>query len=390
MAATPTSNKDNKMAKISKNNTNLSKLETYILDRIPIRYYEKLSKFLLNLEAKYSTHLHNRRIDEFVKIVLEDIHNPIVSTIIKNQGEYLKSQYRVIPNGVDEFRQLTIAVRIAKELVKSLSPFVGIQPMNGPVGLAYRLAYREDTEGEDSGKVCIDITANPVEARTRKLDAVVPLESAFDAQKMYGIDVEAEINRALANEIVHSYFSEVINDLVSGATNDGALSIVAEDFSINAKEIITKILYASTRIADRTRRAMGNYVIVPPLAVSILQSDTSGTFVPISTQIKQSEHGTLVGTIDNRINVYCSTLPIFDNKILVGYKGGETTKQTDTGYILCPYIILITNLPMVNAESFLLSQGLLTRYGKVAFNDETVPKYSRSSNYYSVIDLDIQ
>ena len=53
-----------------------------------------------------------------------------------------------------------------------------------------------------------------VEAKTRKLSARWTFEAAQDAQSMHGIDVEAEIMAALAQEITAEIDQEVLGSLV--------------------------------------------------------------------------------------------------------------------------------------------------------------------------------
>jgi hypothetical protein len=52
-----------------------------------------------------------------------------------------------------------------------------------------------------------------VEAKTRKLQARWTFESAQDAQAMHGIDVEAEIMAALAQEITAEIDQEILVEL---------------------------------------------------------------------------------------------------------------------------------------------------------------------------------
>jgi len=68
-------------------------------------------------------------------------------------------------------------------------------------------------EGAPGQTLSIEILRQTVEARTRKLSARWTFEAAQDAQSQQGIDVEAEIMAALAQEITAELDQEVIGSL---------------------------------------------------------------------------------------------------------------------------------------------------------------------------------
>ena len=65
-------------------------------------------------------------------------------------------------------------------------------------------------EGSAGNRLSIQILKQTVEAKTRKLSARWTFESAQDAQSQHGIDVEAEIMAALAQEITAEIDQEVL------------------------------------------------------------------------------------------------------------------------------------------------------------------------------------
>ena len=140
---------------------------------------------------------------------------------------------------------------------------VGVQPMTGPVGQIHSLRVRySDTfnagtsgatageealspfkiaesysgatsgkadataakEGVPGNKLSIQILKQTVEAKTRKLSARWTFEAAQDAQAQQGIDIEAEIMAALAQEITAEIDQEVLASLraLAGSTNQQA------------------------------------------------------------------------------------------------------------------------------------------------------------------------
>jgi len=131
---------------------------------------------------------------------------------------------------------------------------VGVQPMTGPVAQIHtlRVRYAETfdsatageealspfkiaegysgnattnaadatatLEGSAGKKLSIQILKQAVEAKTRKLSARWTFEAAQDAQAQQGIDVEAEIMAALAQEITAEIDQEIIQSLRSLAS----------------------------------------------------------------------------------------------------------------------------------------------------------------------------
>ena len=70
-------------------------------------------------------------------------------------------------------------------------------------------------EGAAGNRMSIQILKQTVEAKTRKLSARWTFESAQDAQSQHGIDVEAEIMAALAQEITAEIDQEILGSLAT-------------------------------------------------------------------------------------------------------------------------------------------------------------------------------
>ena len=83
---------------------------------------------------------------------------------------------------------------------EALSPFKIATAYSGSTttGKADTTASKEGTGGQ---QLSIQILKQPVEAKTRKLQARWTFEAAQDAQSMHGIDVEAEVMVYSAQEI---------------------------------------------------------------------------------------------------------------------------------------------------------------------------------------------
>ena len=134
----------------------------------------------------------------------------------------------------------------------------------------------------------IQIVKETVEAKSRKLAARWTFEAAQDAQAMHGVDIEAEILAALAQEITTEIDQEILASLMSLAGHSSATfnqSTVSgsTDFTptflgdIHAVLAITMNEQANL-IAARTRRGAANYAVVSPNVLTVLQSATTSAF----------------------------------------------------------------------------------------------------------------
>jgi len=98
---------------------------------------------------------------------------------------------------------------------EALSPFKIAQAYStvaNATGTAsnYTGANTATLEGDGGKQISVQILKQAVEARTRKLQARWTFEAAQDAQAMHGIDVEAEIMAALAQEITAEIDQEIL------------------------------------------------------------------------------------------------------------------------------------------------------------------------------------
>ena len=135
-------------------------------------------------------------------------------------------------------------------------------------------------EGVPGNRINVQILKQVVEAKTRKLSARWTFEAAQDAQSMHGLDVEAEIMAALAQEITVEIDQEILASLASlsgnsynfnQATVSGTATFVGDEHAALA----VLINRAANLIAQRTRRGAANWAVVSPEALTVLQSATT-------------------------------------------------------------------------------------------------------------------
>jgi hypothetical protein len=298
---------------------------------------------------------------------------------------------------------------------------VGVQPMTGPVGQIHtlRVRYSESGGGANAGdealspfklantyagspdataaaegqvgkKMSIQILKETVEAKTRRLSARWTFEAAQDAEAMHGVDVEAEIMQALAQEIVVEIDQEIIGSLRTlagaGTTLDfSALSGQSVYVGDRHAALAIEINRAANRIAARTRRGAGNYIVVSPEALTILQSASTSTFARTTEGSFEAPTNTkFVGTLNGTIKVFVDNYAADGTKVLVGYKGSS---ETDAPAFYCPYIPLMSTGPVMDPATFEPVVSFMTRYGYKELTN-TASSLGNAADYVDAITLD--
>lgn len=265
-------------------------------------------------------------------------------------------------------------------------------------------------EGSGGRKMTMDVVSQAVEAGSRKLQAGWTIEAMQDLNSQHGLDLESEMTQALSAEIVQEIDQEIITDLMAlagtvesfdgagagvyGANSNYTPSYVGDRLA-NISVIINRV---ANEIARKTRRGAGNYIVVSPMLVSILQSASKSVFAPaVDGSFKGPNNTMLVGTLNGTIKVYSYLFNQTgaglnlgqvqagnDDTILIGYKGGNG--ETDAGYFYCPYIPLMSSGVIVNPTTFQPVTSLMTRYGKAVFTDDTT-SLGNSADYYGKINV---
>jgi len=266
---------------------------------------------------------------------------------------------------------------------EALSPFKIAEAYSGD-GTAGKAASTAALEGAAGRKMSIQILKQTVEAKTRKLSARWTFEAAQDAQSMHGIDVEAEIMAALAQEITAEIDQEVIGSLVSlsGAAaqtyDQTAVSGTATFVGDEHAALAVQINRVSNLIAQRTRRGAGNWAVVSPFALTILQSATTSAFARTTEGTFEAPTNTkMVGTLNNAMKVYVNTYAADTAPVLIGYKGAS---ESDAAAFYCPYIPLMSSGVVLDPGTFEPTVSFMTRYGYVELNN-TASSLGNAADY---------
>ena len=223
-------------------------------------------------------------------------------------------------------------------------------------------------EGIAGNRINVQILKQVVEAKTRKLSARWTFEAAQDAQSMHGLDVEAEIMAALAQEITVEIDQEILGSLRALAATDytfdqSAVSGTATFVGDEHAALAVLVNRTANLIAQRTRRGAGNWAVVSPAALTVLQSATTSAFARTTEGTFEAPTNTkFVGTLNGAMKIYVDGYANDSQSVLVGYKGSS---EADAAAFYCPYIPLMSSGVVLDPATFEPVVSFMTRYGYV-------------------------
>ena len=273
---------------------------------------------------------------------------------------------------------------------EALSPFdiarfySGNGNTTNPLGAATQVL-----EGTAGKRLNIQILKETVEAKSRKLSARWTFEAAQDAQAQQGIDIEAEIMAALAQEITAEIDQEVLNSLrtLAGITltyDQGAVSGTATFVGDEHAALAVLINRGANLIAARTRRGAGNWVVVSPTALTILQSATTSAFARTTEGTFEAPTNTkFVGVLNNSVRVYVDQYAADNTPVLVGYKGPG---EIDAAAYYCPYVPLTSSGVIIDPNTFEPVVSFMTRYGYLELSN-TSSSLGNAADYLAGIAI---
>lgn len=244
-------------------------------------------------------------------------------------------------------------------------------------------------EGLPGRKIEIRTLRQTVDAKSRKLSARWTFEAAQDAQAQQGLDIEQEIMAALAQEITAEIDQEILFHLRALATADQTFSQTSVTGTptfigdVHASLAI-QINRASNLIASRTRRGAGNWGIVSPTALTILQSATTSGFARSTAGTFDAPTNTkFAGTLNNGLKIYVDAYAPDNTPVVIGYKGNET----DAAAFYCPYIPLTSSGVVLDPNTMEPVVSFMTRYGYVELSNSST-SLGNAADYVSKIAID--
>lgn len=245
-------------------------------------------------------------------------------------------------------------------------------------------------EGRPGNRLSIQILKEVVEAKSRKLAARWTFEASQDAQAQQGIDIEAEIMAALAQEITAEIDQEI---LVSLRALPGAPTSTFDQAAVTGTPTFVGDVHAALAIminrqanliAARTRRGAGNWVVVSPTALTILQSATTSAFARTTEGVFEAPTNTkYVGTLNNTMRVYVDQYASDGTSVLVGYKGSEM----DAAAFYCPYVPLTSSGVLIDPNTMEPVVSFMTRYGYVELTN-SASSLGNAADYLGLVGID--
>ena len=276
---------------------------------------------------------------------------------------------------------------------EALSPFKIAQAYStkalndNTAATAYTGANTASLEGNGGKQISVQILRQAVEAKSRKLQARWTFEAAQDAQSQHGIDVEAEIMAALAQEITAEIDQEILLSLRTLATTEAvydqaAVSGTATYVGDEHAALAVLINRVANLIAQRTRRGAGNWAVVSPAALTVLQSATTSAFARTTEGTFEAPTNTkFVGTLNGAMRVFVDSYATDDKPVLVGYKGSS---ETDAAAFYCPYIPLMSSGVVLDPTTFEPVVSFMTRYGYIELTN-TASSFGNAADYVGEI-----
>jgi hypothetical protein len=355
-----------------------------------------------------------------------------MDVVFENTRRYLAESATA---GATQAGNIAVLNKVMLPLIRRVMPTVianeimGVQPMTGPVGQIHTLRVRYANtaagvtagtealgpfeiakaysgnevaadpaaastarlEGVPGNKLSIQILKETVEAKTRKLSARWTFEAAQDANAIHGIDIEAEIMQALAQEITVEIDQEMLYKLSSlvpvapTTFNQAAVSGTATYVGDEMAALAVMINQQANLIAARTRRGAANWAVVSPTALTILQTATTSSFARTTEGTFEAPTNTkFVGTLNSTMRVYVNQYASDGEAVLIGYKGPT---ETDAAAYYCPYIPLMSVGPVMDPQTFEPVVSFMTRYGYLELTN-TANSFGNAADYLSKVGID--
>jgi len=359
--------------------------------------------------------IENKYMKECMSVLLENQTEKYGREILRESKGTVDNTFSQTHNGQQgAFEPISLA------LVRRTFPnlfannIVGIQAMSGPVGLAYalRFTYADDGFNEEAAfdkvpeysgytgssvtsaggtsgtadqgtgvvtsagerwdlentadtglkmpELGLQIDKVAIEAKTRKLAASFSIEATQDIQAMHGVNVEREMVDVVQYEVQAEIDRELLDACKNVAQDDGTFNTSSTNGRWSQEHfanLVNRIVKTSNDIGTRTRRGVGNFVVVSTNVATAIQSLQNGQFTANKANVNASNNFAEIGTINGVIKVYRDTYNT-DDTVLVGYKGPSTA---DSGVIFSPYIMGLFNRAMAQ-EDFTPRIGVMSRY----------------------------
>lgn len=366
-----------------------------------------------SMKDRYTTGLSGQRAST-LNVLLENQRKFLLETA--SAGATTAGLIATLPKVVMPIIRRVMPGVIANEIV-------GVQPMTGPVGQVFtlRVQYANNVgttvageealspykiatdysgdgtnapaptaslEGTLGSEINIRTLRETVEAKSRRLSATWTIESMQDAQSQHGIDVEAELMAAISQEMTAQIDQDLLGRIASiagaGTTfNQSAVSGAPNSVVDQHAALTVLINQQANLIGQETRRGPGNWLVVSPNALTVLQSAGASAFVRTTEASLDAPTNTkLAGTLNGGMKVFVNTYATTDS-VLVGLKGSS---EADAGFFYCPYIPLMSTGAVMDPRSGEYVVSFLQRAGYLQLSNQAT-SLGNAAAYYRKINL---
>ncbi len=313
-----------------------------------------------------------------------------------------------------------ISMAIGRRVLPALFAWqcVGVQPMSGPVGLAYAMRFKYSSSdagvasyeaGFDDLGVFNSFTGNlsgtsgtadtgtgvstataeaweinsttapspqlvysmesvAITAKSRKLAANISLETMMDVKAMHGIDVKREMVTKLSYQVRAEIDRELLYAMKTQSTTTANGGETATTWQTSASDgrwaaekyatVANVIIQKGNDIGNSTRIDSANFVVVSSRVATVLQA-AQPFFMGNSVSVNNSNAVAEIGTLNGKIKVFVDRYARSDYALL-GLKGMDG--QNECGVIYSPYVVGLES-EAINPTNFSPSVGIMSRYG---------------------------
>jgi hypothetical protein len=265
-----------------------------------------------------------------------------MDVVLENTKRYLAEQSTA---GATSAGNVATLNRVILPVIRRVMPtvianeIVGVQPMTGPVGQIHTLRIRY-----------ADTVASNTTAGEEAL-------SPFKIAKAYS-----------GNQ--------------NNTTPKGASTASLE--GTPGKRLSIQILKQPVEAKSRKLSGAGNYAVVSPTALTVLQSASTSAFARSTEGTFEAPTNTkFVGTLNGAMRIYVDAYASDGTDVLVGYKGAS---EADAPAFYCPYIPLMSSGVVLDPSTFEPVVGFLTRYGYVELTN-TASSLGNAADYVGLVGM---
>lgn len=253
-------------------------------------------------------------------------------------------------------------------------------------------ALTAQMEGVPGNVLKLEMLKQIVEARSRRLSARWTVEAQTDGANQFGIDIEEELLAAIAQEMTVEVDQELLRSLralplsPTAANTFDQAAVSGQPTSVVDQFAVLAVLMnrEANKIATRTRRGKGNWAVVSPTVLTILEAARASAFVrTVEGNWDAPTNNKFVGTMNNSVKLYVDTYADDDTPILIGYKGSS---EIDAATFYCPYVPLTTHGVVTDPNTFEFVTSFYTRYGYVEFVN-TASSLGNSADYLGLVGI---